>query len=183
MTKTHRGDFARGGQGTYVITVSNTGDQPTSGTVGYIDEFPEGLVVRPEGPTVTSSPGVTASCLFNEEEINCGTEAPLPAGGSFTVEVTILVRTDAPCSVTNTVTVTDHVSGASATASDPTPVTGGECGDGGPPDGDGDGDGGSVLPVTISGVAPMFNNITTNNNIQSPDASNVSGETLRVDAE
>ncbi|MFE9634786.1 hypothetical protein [Streptomyces sp. NPDC006463] len=129
ITKTHRGDFARGGQGTYIITVSNTGNQPTSGTAGYIDTFPEGFVVRAEGPTVTSSTGVGAHCTFNEEEINCGSETPIPAGGGFTVEVTVLVHTDAPCSLTNTVT-----------AEDATEV---------------DGEDGSAVPVPCTAVAAL----------------------------
>ncbi|MEV8533983.1 hypothetical protein [Streptomyces sp. NPDC051211] len=91
--------------------------------------------------------------------------------------LTVLVHADAPCTVTNTATVMDASGALRDSASDPTPITGGECGDVG-----GDGNGGSILPVNLSGILPMFNNITTNNNINSPGASNVSSQTLRVNA-
>uniref|UniRef100_A0AAU2JJH5 Chaplin domain-containing protein n=1 Tax=Streptomyces sp. NBC_00049 TaxID=2903617 RepID=A0AAU2JJH5_9ACTN len=51
-------------------------------------------------------------------------------------------------------------------ASDPTTVTGGTCDDHGD-----DGEGGSILPISLSGIIPMFNNIAINN-IKSPNAGN-----------
>ncbi|PJN05359.1 hypothetical protein CG723_45335 [Streptomyces sp. CB01635] len=36
----------------------------------------------------------------------------------------------------------------------------------------GGGGGGSILPVNLSGVIPMFNNISINHNIKSPGATN-----------
>jgi uncharacterized repeat protein (TIGR01451 family) len=175
ITKTHRGDFARGGQGTYIITVTNTGDQPTNASMS--DDLPTGLIVRPEGPIITSSSGTDIGpehCLYNDEGFRCNSVTIAP-GGSYTVEVTVLVLSDAPCSVTNTATVRGD-DGSNASASDPTPTTGGECGTGGT----GGGTGGSILPINLSGILPMFNNITTNNNIDSPGASNVSNQALHL---
>ncbi|MFB7517659.1 hypothetical protein [Streptomyces sp. NPDC056144] len=40
--------------------------------------------------------------------------------------------------------------------------------------------GGSLLPISLSGVLPMFNNISVNNNLKSPGATNVTHQTLHA---
>jgi hypothetical protein len=103
--------------------------------------------------------------------------ASLQPGESATVTLTVDVAEDAPCALTNTVRVYAPPSGPpNASASDPTTVTGGECGGG-----DGDG-GGSILPIDLSGILPMFNNISINNNIDSPGASNNSHQAFGLNA-
>ncbi|MFF5934080.1 hypothetical protein [Streptomyces sp. NPDC012508] len=89
----------------------------------------------------------------------------------------VSVAADAPCGLTNTAIVQDETGGTSDSASDPTTVTGGECDDDG-------GNGGllSILPVTLNGVLPMFNNISTNNNINSPGAGNTTGQKFSLTA-
>ncbi|WP_370413160.1 hypothetical protein [Streptomyces fradiae] len=42
------------------------------------------------------------------------------------------------------------------------------------------GGGGSILPINLSGVLPMFNNISVNNNINSPGASNTTTQNLNT---
>lgn len=62
--------------------------------------------------------------------------------------------------------------------SDPTPITGATC-----PNGNGNGGGGgSILPVSLNGIIPMFNNISTNNNILSPGGKNQTNQNLGINA-
>ncbi|MFE2992252.1 hypothetical protein [Streptomyces sp. NPDC059262] len=41
---------------------------------------------------------------------------------------------------------------------------------------------GSILPINLNGVIPMFNNISINNNIKSPGASNTTTQDFGVNA-
>ncbi len=171
ITKTHTGDFARGGQGVYTITVTNSGDETLSGTL-MTDALPTGLTLT--GLTITDSDSAL-SCQGTGGSTGIQCEGgSLPVGGSWTLSATVAVAADAPCTLTNTANVTVPTEGPSDSASDPTTVTGGSCDD--------TGGGGSILPINLNGVIPMFNNITTNNNIHSPGASNVSSQTFGVDA-
>ncbi|MFF4434781.1 hypothetical protein ACFYZ4_37200 [Streptomyces sp. NPDC001513] len=167
ITKSHTGDFTRGGQGVYRITVVNSGDQPTQAPTRMTDVFPAGLT-NPTLAFVNTTLGV--NCYGTSDGVNrwdCDTPV-LPPGGGYTVDITVDVATDAPCAVTNTVTVVVLGSDVSDAASDPTNIPGPNCNGGG---GGGAG-GGSLLPVNLSGLIPMFNNISTNNNIKSPGATN-----------
>ncbi|MCX5215986.1 DUF11 domain-containing protein [Kitasatospora sp. NBC_00240] len=175
ITKTHKGDFTRGGQGTYVITVTNSGDQTTEASLS--DFLPTGLTVRPYGPVITASNGTDISisnCLYDANSFDCNSVHFSP-GGSYTLEATVDVLADAPCSVSNTATITDDLNGSKATATDTAPITGGGCGNSG---GSGGGNSGSILPINLSGILPLFNNIATNSNIYSPGASNVADQTF-----
>ncbi|WP_327187369.1 DUF7933 domain-containing protein [Streptomyces sp. NBC_01334] len=169
VDKSHAGNFARGGQGVYTITVSNSGDEPAT-PLELTDNLPTGL-------TVADIQGDLASAC---EATNSGTTLHCDGFGladdaSTTFEVTVDVAADAPCSVANTVTVTQG-GGATVSDSDQTTITGGDC------DGGNGGGGGSILPINLNGLIPMFNNITTNNNINSPGASNNSRQTYRLNA-
>lgn len=75
-----------------------------------------------------------------------------------------------PCTFINTATVSGGSSG-SATASNPTTVTGGTCNGG-------DGGGGSILPTNLNGILTMFNNVSTSNNINSSGGSNATDQTF-----
>ncbi|MCT4357697.1 DUF11 domain-containing protein [Streptomyces sp. Je 1-79] len=172
ITKTHTGDFARGGQGVYRITVTNSGDEASGGTE-MTDTFPAGLQI--DDLNVVDN-DVAVSCVWTQT-LTCNTPA-IPAGQGYAIDVTVLVAADAPCNLTNTAIVEDTPTGASDSASDPTTVTGGDCDD------DGEEGGGvlSILPVNLNGVLPMFNNISTNNNINSPGASNTNGQKFSLTA-
>ena len=173
ITKTHTGDFARGGQGEYTITVTNSGDETLSGTL-MTDTLPAGFTLS--GLTIIDTDSAL-SCqgTGGNAGIECEGDSLLP-GGSWTISATVAIADDAPCSVTNTANVTVPNGGPSDSASDPTTVTGGTCDD------DGNGGGGSILPINLDGVIPMFNNITTNSNINSPGAANTSGQIFGVNA-
>lgn len=155
ISKAHTGDFARGGQGTYQITVSNTDETEAIGTTVMTDALPQGLTVasfNSNGDFGTCSRDATFTV------VTCTTD--LPPDSLYTVEIVVNVAEDAPCTVTNTATVVEQAGGGlSARASDPTPVTGGDCG------GNGGGTGnGSLLPVdlTLSHVLPTYNSDTNN---------------------
>ncbi|MET9669683.1 hypothetical protein ABZY19_30720 [Streptomyces sp. NPDC006475] len=169
VDKSHEGNFARGGQGVYNITLTNSGDEGAS-VAELTDNLPAGLTVADLGgslPCEVTNGGMT---------VQCNGPFAVGPGASFTVVVTVNIADNAPCSVTNTVTVADEAGGVIVSDSDPTTITGGDC-DGGNGDG-----GGSILPINLNGVIPMFNNITTNNNINSPGASNSSLQTFGLNA-
>ncbi|MEU9376004.1 hypothetical protein AB0D94_19800 [Streptomyces sp. NPDC048255] len=180
ITKTHSGSFPRGGQGVYTLTVTNTGDQTTVGGTIMQDTIQHEGVTFVQGETVIDS-DVLISCAFEgDNRINCDSD-PLGPGEGYTLTLTVNVAEEGPCLVDNFAVVLVPGSNIADRVNDPTTITGGTCGGG---DGDGDGDGGpvSILPVNLNGVIPMFNNITTNNNINSPDASNVSRQDFGLNA-
>ncbi|MEU9271220.1 hypothetical protein AB0E04_38135 [Streptomyces sp. NPDC048251] len=178
ITKTHSGSFPRGGQGVYTVTVTNPGDQTTAGGTVMQDTIQTGggTVTFVSGTVIDSD--VNVSCTFEgNNRVNCESE-PLDPGEGYTLTFTVNVAEDAPCTVDNYAVAI--AGGIGDSVHDPTTITGGTCGG----DGGGDGDGGllSILPVNLNGVIPMFNNITTNNNIHSPGASNVSRQAFGLNA-
>uniref|UniRef100_A0AAU2JVC5 DUF11 domain-containing protein n=1 Tax=Streptomyces sp. NBC_00049 TaxID=2903617 RepID=A0AAU2JVC5_9ACTN len=179
VTKTHEGDFARGGSGEYLITVTNVGNEAATEGLTFRDTLPTGLTVL---AVTSSAPAGQWDCGIAPDgsDVVCTVASDLPANGSFTFTVQVRVASDAPCTVTNMATATlSQPGGSSDSASDRTTITGGEC-DGG--NGGNGGGGGSILPINLSGILPLFNNITINNNIHSPGASNSSRQTFGLNA-
>lgn len=175
ITKTHVGEFTRGGVGTYRITVRNTGDEPTNGFgTEMTDMYPPGITFL-EARVVSDTTG-TAECEGripqppNREGVTCRSGRMNP-GDSYVVESTVFIPSDQPCTVTNTATVVE--TGTSNGLLDSASHTVNVCNGGNGGNGDG-----SILPINLSGLLPMYNNITTNNNIHSPGATNVSGQTF-----
>ncbi|WP_405676304.1 hypothetical protein OG239_41735 [Streptomyces sp. NBC_00868] len=173
VSKTHAGAFVKGETGTWNIFVRNVGTDPTVGPITLTDVFPEGshldFINSPAGWECTNPPtGESVTCTYLNPVAPGEVLGPLLFG--------VLIEEDAPCTLTNTVTVSGGGSSL-GTATDPTPVTGGDC-----TPADGDGDGGSILPINLNGVFTMFNNINTNNNIGSPGASNNANQSAEVTA-
>ncbi|MGN9789977.1 hypothetical protein ACTMTU_02565 [Streptomyces sp. OZ13] len=168
ITKTHAGNFTQGGTGTYTMTVSNAaGAGATEGTVTVTD-------ILPAGVTPTAASGAGWECGISGQTVTCTRSDPLAAGAGYSpITVTVAVSAGAPCTFTNTATVSGGGS-ESATANDPTTVTGGTCNGGN----GGNGGGGSILPVNVNGLFTMFNNISTSNNINSPGAGNSTSQTF-----
>ncbi|MFD3582850.1 hypothetical protein [Streptomyces sp. NPDC058683] len=175
VDKSHEGNFARGGQGVYNITLTNSSDEPT-GRLDVTDNLPTGVRATALGGLLASFCQITNGGTT----VHCGSGLFFNAAGSAELDVTVNIADDAPCSVSNTVTVIETATGGGETFthsdSDPTTITGGDC------DGGNGGGGGSILPINLNGVIPMFNNITTNNNIKSPGASNKSRQKFLVNA-
>ncbi|MFI0811329.1 hypothetical protein [Streptomyces echinatus] len=174
ITKTHTGDFVRGGQGVYRITVINTGNEATGGGTRMTDLYPQGLTIV-DFNIVSASAGVSYSCntLTSGNQSQCDT-TQLQPGASYTVEATVSVAADAPCTVSNVASVIDLGSIGGDTVSDPTNIPGPGC------NGGGGGGGGSLLPVSLSGLIPIYNNINTNSNINSPGGVNTSTQNFAV---
>ncbi|MFF8848372.1 hypothetical protein ACF08N_38055 [Streptomyces sp. NPDC015127] len=164
IDKSHEGNFTRAGQGLYRITLTNTGTE-FADNVELTDNLPTGLTVASLANNLaqfcqTTNGGTTVQCNF---DIGIATG---------TLDIIVNIANNAPCSVVNTVTV-NSANAASVSDSDQTTITGGNCNGGG-------GGGGSILPINLNGIIPMFNNISTNNNINSPNASNTNNQVFGV---
>ena len=82
------GNFAQGATGrTYTLTVSNIGNQSTSGTVTVIDTLPPGL-------TPTAISGTGWNCSLNTRA--CTRNDALSSGGYYN-QITVTVNVDANC--------------------------------------------------------------------------------------
>ncbi|MFC5881829.1 beta-propeller fold lactonase family protein, partial [Streptomyces virginiae] len=93
------GTFTRGGQGTYTLTVTNTGDLPTDGsTVTVTDTLPAGL-------TPVSFSGTGWTCTLTP--LSCTRSDILAPGAGYPpLTLTVQIARNAPWQVTNTATVT-----------------------------------------------------------------------------
>lgn len=98
IAKSHTGNFQQGQTGaTYSITVTNSGNVASSGTVTVTDALPAGL-------TATAMSGTGWSCVLGT--LTCTRNDALGAGASYPViTLTVDVSSTAASSVTNSVTV------------------------------------------------------------------------------
>jgi uncharacterized repeat protein (TIGR01451 family) len=123
VTKTHAFTFTQGQSGVeYTITVRNTGDSPTTGTVTLIDRVPAGLI-----PVAAGGAGWT--CSISLQPLTCTRDDALAAGASYpSVTIRVDVESDAPASVTNTVDIAGggDVNTSNNTATDPTQINRGQ---------------------------------------------------------
>ncbi|MDQ6788078.1 MAG: putative Ig domain-containing protein [Acidobacteriota bacterium] len=126
ITKTHTGSFTQGQTGAqYAITVTNSGNLPTSGTVTVIDTLPSGL-------TATAIGGTGWTC--NLGTLTCTRSDALANGASYPViTLTVNVANNAPASVTNTASVSggSETNTSNDTANDLTTITGSPTNPGG----------------------------------------------------
>lgn len=115
LTKTHTGNFTQGQAGaTYTITVSNSGNAATSGTVFVLDTLPSGL-------TATSIVGSGWTCSLPG---SCSRGDALLAGSSYpAITVTVNVASNAVSSVTNKAEAWGG-GGVPVLVNDPTTITG-----------------------------------------------------------
>jgi uncharacterized repeat protein (TIGR01451 family) len=97
IAKSHTGNFVQGGTGTYTLTVSNVGADPSYGTVTATDNPPASL-------TITGLSGTGWSCTVGTGI--CTRSDALASGSSYPdITVTVSVDGNAPASVTNNATV------------------------------------------------------------------------------
>jgi uncharacterized repeat protein (TIGR01451 family) len=119
VTKTHAGSFTQGQTGaSYTVTVSNAGTGATTGTVAVSDALPTGL-------TASSAGGLGWACTVGPP-VSCTRNDAVGAGSSYpAITLTVNVASNAPASVTNTVTVSGggEVNTANSSASDVTAIT------------------------------------------------------------
>ena len=81
ISKTHSGNFTQGQTGaTYTITVSNAGQEATSGEVRVQDRLPTGL-------TPTSATGSGWTCTISGQTVTCTRSDPLATGRQLSVRL------------------------------------------------------------------------------------------------
>jgi len=98
VTKVAQGaPFQQGGTVSYLITVTNAGNGPTTGTISLSDTIPTGL-------TVTSVSGTNWTCT-NAQPVTCSRTTPLAAGTSSVITLNANIAANAAASITNTATV------------------------------------------------------------------------------
>ena len=117
IVKTHVGNFNQGQTGaTYTITVTNSGNAPTSGMVSVSDAVPSGL-------TATGISGTNWNCTLGT--VSCTRNSVLAASASYEpITLTVNVAGNAASSVTNTATVSGggELNTANDTANDQTTI-------------------------------------------------------------
>jgi Divergent InlB B-repeat domain len=114
ITKTHTGNFTQAQQGTYTLTISNAaGSASTSGVVTVTENPPSGL-------SVLSLAGGGWTCSGN----TCNRSDALAASSSYPpITATVSVASNAPSSLTNSVSVSGGGDPGVKIASDPTVIT------------------------------------------------------------
>ncbi|MCC6769990.1 MAG: DUF11 domain-containing protein [Gemmatimonadaceae bacterium] len=98
LVKTATTPFVVGQNATYLLTVNNVSQAPTSGTTTITDVLPAGL-------GFVSAAGTGWTCGFASGTVTCTNPAVIAAGASSSVTVTVAVAAAAVPSVTNTGTV------------------------------------------------------------------------------
>ena len=114
LAKTHVGTFSVGKNGTYRLTVRNTGLTESPGPVVISDTLPTGL-------SYVSSSGTGWTCTASSAEVTCTRAGAFAAGASSSVQLVVAIKAAAYPSVTNTATVTGPGS-APASGTDLAPV-------------------------------------------------------------
>ncbi|HEV7494689.1 MAG TPA: hypothetical protein VGO10_13030, partial [Baekduia sp.] len=96
--------FLRGDTGdVYTLTVTNTGDAATSGTITLTDALPAGVRIRRLSANGLNCPSSVE--LIASASMVCTTGAVLAPGDGLSVQLLVATATDAPDSVVNVVSV------------------------------------------------------------------------------
>ena len=118
VTSTHAGSFTQADHGdTYIITATNGGTGPVTGTVTVTDTLPSGL-------TATAFAG--SGWTVNLANLSATRSDTLAAGSNYpALTLTVNVSASAPATVTNVAAVSGggETNTANDTASDPTTIT------------------------------------------------------------
>ena len=118
IAKTHVGNFTRGGNGTYLLTVTNSGSSATNAAITVTDVLPIGL-------TPTSATGTNWNCSIAGQTVTCSRNDVLAAGSSFPViTVNVQIEQGANDSITNIASVSggDEGNTTNSSSNDPTTV-------------------------------------------------------------
>jgi uncharacterized repeat protein (TIGR01451 family) len=115
IAKSHTGNFTLGINGTYALTVTNVGADPTTGTITVTDTLPTGL-------GFISGVGSGWSCSAVGQVVSCTNAGPLAASASSTITLTVSVNIAGNLTNTVTVTTAGDTNAANDTATDPTTI-------------------------------------------------------------
>jgi uncharacterized repeat protein (TIGR01451 family) len=121
ISKTHSGNFVRGGTDHYTLTVSNVGVSPTNAPVTVSDTIPTGM-----SPISANGPGWV--CQIVSQTVTCTRSDILASGSSYPpIDIEVSIAVSAPDSVVNTATVSGggEVNLNNDSASDPTNIVNG----------------------------------------------------------
>lgn len=103
ITKTHNGTFTRGAAGSYKISVSNVGTNPSSGTATVTDKMPTGLTYTGFSGSGWSCSSSTVSAVTT---VTCSSTNAVAAGASYPdLTLNVNVSASAPVAIGNTATV------------------------------------------------------------------------------
>jgi large repetitive protein len=117
IAKTHSGNFTRGGNGTYLLTVTNSGSSATNTAITVTDILPIGL-------TPTSATGTDWNCNITGQTVTCSRNDVLAAGSSLPViTLNVQVEQGANNSITNTANVSGGGEGNTTNSSSNDPTT------------------------------------------------------------
>jgi uncharacterized repeat protein (TIGR01451 family) len=130
IEKTADEQFQVGTEGTFTITITNVGADPTTSPITVTDTLPVGVtLVRVEGEGFAPTPG--ALCTANNQVLTCTNPGPIEPGETATLILTVMIGDDAGDFVTNSATVSNDddmnpendtdVSGPTPVVPDPTP--------------------------------------------------------------
>jgi uncharacterized repeat protein (TIGR01451 family) len=120
IAKSHTGNFTQGQNGSYSITVTNSGGVASSGTVTVTDTLPAGL-------TPGAATGTGWTCNTAGQTVTCTRSDALAGGSSYPViNVPVTVAPNSSLSLTNTATVSGggDSNAGNNTSSDPTTING-----------------------------------------------------------
>ncbi len=98
LTKTHTGTFTAGASGTYLLTITNVGNGPTTGPITVTDVLPSGL-------SFVSGSGTGWSCSAAGQTVTCGNSGPLASGVSSAITLVAGFSGAISGSVTNSAAV------------------------------------------------------------------------------
>ena len=115
-----------GGTTTYTLTVTNTGNISSTGTLTVVDVLPAGLTRAAGAFTPGGAQGANWNCNASGQVITCTSSTVIAVNGTSAFSVTVNVASD--LIVGSTVTNRAQVGGGGdAQAPTPTPVTAGAC--------------------------------------------------------
>jgi uncharacterized repeat protein (TIGR01451 family) len=120
IAKSHAGNFTQGQNGSYSITVTNSGGVASSGTVTVTDTLPAGL-------TPGAATGTGWTCNTAGQTVTCTRSDALAGGSSYPViSVPVTVAPNSSLSLTNTATVSGggDSNAGNNTSNDPTTING-----------------------------------------------------------